>query len=58
MEGGKGEGNKENCILRRVNYGEERGAIDCIVIRGEAKKILLGIEVSFWFRNSTVDVIR
>ena len=43
-EGGQGrevEGNKENLILRRVNYGEERGAIDCIVIRGEAKEILL-----------------
>ena len=40
-DGGEAEGSKENLILRRVNYGEERGAIDCIVIRGEAKEILL-----------------
>ena len=34
-------GNKEDLILKRFQYGEERGAIDCILIRGEAKEIFL-----------------
>ena len=34
LESGRGGEYGEEMVVRRVDYGEERGAIDCILMRG------------------------
>ena len=55
LEGG--QSHQGQLLLRRVDYGEERGAIDCMVVRGQCASQCLHYGPVL-FRNTTTHVIR